>query len=130
VVIFRITCFSLFLLNTGLEYGHVSGQLVTTDLSIGPISNITQSKNYTPQLTVVPSQLPNLLSSHNTMIPVSTGNTSLGDTTQTEGLSKMNCMCCMPLHFDQCEVSIVINFFLKQSSLEYTMTSLFSRFSF
>ncbi|XP_060558532.1 uncharacterized protein LOC132718814 isoform X2 [Ruditapes philippinarum] len=60
-----------------LEYGHVSGQLVTTDLSIGPISNITQSKNYTPQLTVVPSQLPNLLSSHSTMIPVSTGNTSL-----------------------------------------------------
>ncbi|XP_060604021.1 uncharacterized protein LOC132756894 isoform X3 [Ruditapes philippinarum] len=69
-----------------LEYGHVSGQLVTTDLSIGPISNITQSKNYTPQLTVVPSQLPNLLSSHNTMIPVSTGNTSLQGTPQTEGL--------------------------------------------
>ncbi|XP_060598384.1 uncharacterized protein LOC132752119 isoform X2 [Ruditapes philippinarum] len=69
-----------------LEYGHVSGQLVTTDHSIGTISNITQSKNYTPQLTVVPSQLPNLLSSHNTMIPVSTGNTSLRDTTQTEGL--------------------------------------------
>ncbi|XP_060601585.1 uncharacterized protein LOC132754861 isoform X9 [Ruditapes philippinarum] len=59
-----------------LDYGHVYGPMDTTDHSIGTISNITQSKNYTPQLSVVPSQWPILLSSHNT-IPVSTGNNSL-----------------------------------------------------
>ncbi|XP_060597219.1 uncharacterized protein LOC132751115 isoform X3 [Ruditapes philippinarum] len=75
----------------GLEYGHVSGQLLNTDHSIGPISNTTQSKNYTTPWSVIPSQRPILMSSHDRIslgntsllqlrhdrIPLSTGNTSL-----------------------------------------------------
>ncbi|XP_060601580.1 uncharacterized protein LOC132754861 isoform X4 [Ruditapes philippinarum] len=53
-----------------LEHGHMYGPIVTTDHSIGTIPNTTQSKNYPPPLSVVPSQGPILL-------PISTENTSL-----------------------------------------------------
>ncbi|XP_060566446.1 uncharacterized protein LOC132725360 [Ruditapes philippinarum] len=74
---------SLLLLNLGLEYGHVSGQFINTDHSIGTISNTTLFENYTTPLSVVPSQRPILLSSHDR---ISTGNTSLLGRAQMEGI--------------------------------------------
>ncbi|XP_060585321.1 uncharacterized protein LOC132741210 isoform X6 [Ruditapes philippinarum] len=58
------------------EYGHISGKIVTTDHSIGTISNTTQTLNYTASLLGDPSQGPIPLSRHDT-IPVSTRNTSI-----------------------------------------------------
>ncbi|XP_060600204.1 uncharacterized protein LOC132753720, partial [Ruditapes philippinarum] len=67
------------------QYGHVSGQKVTTDHYVGTISNTTQTLNYTSSLLADPSQGPIPLSRHGT-IPISTGNTSILGRAQTEGI--------------------------------------------